>query len=585
MIFQRRFHSHTPTTIDTPPTPPPKDKPPPPKTLEEILAIVVSPRAPQPPPHAPGTVASKPRLFKSTPNRSASSPLKSSLPQRAPSSRKTGHATIRTDGVNGHDSFESDAFAVHMPTTRIPIIDSPIPQHKPKSPTSTQAEAIRTYKQKAERARERNDNVGVRVPPNIASYDYAYASTSAVAAAVPAILKPSSSPPAPTGAFPVSPPLQQEERTQSGARAHAMATSKISSNTSIYRKPTVVGVTTAASVIEESIHFVRADSKGGASRPTTPPKSTTVKISMKPKTPSPTKRPAVPAIKVEPVASEPTHSQKCDEEHYRGLYYRAPHVSPASSASRSPSPTKTMPNFTRQYSIEGDSIFGYKIKDPLGAVAGASKSVSSSSEDEKPKATASKARSNPKQQTSPPKRTIADRWPWIRKGAAVGKPPSAPAPDPPSRTLAPRRPLSTYKSPFETFESPSTTAGTRPVLPRPVAVAATPVAPLAKSTLSKTASAGPRGTAGSAAPAASKAIENGLQQVQSWFLLTLKLCLALYIVVALWFILDAVREALFAISVPLRFVLMFVWAVVNFLGRTLGIILKTTGGRVRVLGR
>jgi hypothetical protein len=93
------------------------------------------------------------------------------------------------------------------------------------------------------------------------------------------------------------------------------------------------------------------------------------------------------------------------------------------------------------------------------------------------------------------------------------------------------------------------------------------------------------GTAASAAPAASTVIETGLHQVQSYILRTLKVCLTLYLVVSLWFILDAVREALFAVSVPLQFVLMFIWAIVGFLGRMLGIVAKTMGGRIRVLGR
>lgn len=583
MIFQRRFHSHTPIIIDKPPTPPPKDIPSPPKTLEEILAIAVSPRAPQPPPHAVGTVASKPRQSKNTPLRSASSPLNSALLAQAPSSRKTGHATIHTAGAGGHESFESDAFAVHMPTTRIPIIDAPILRPKPPSPTRAQIEAMHAYRQKAKQARERNDSIGVRVPPNIASYDYAYANTPGVVAAVPAILKPSSSPPAHSGAISAIPPVRVRERAESEPRAaHTVATSSISSNTSVYRKPAVSGVITTAAVIEESVQFVRADSRGGALRPTTPPKSTTVKISMNPRTPSPAKARAAPAVKVETFLNEAGRTPLRGEEHHRGLYYRTPHVEPA-TPSRSPSPTKTMPNFTRQHSIEGDSIFGYRVKDPLGAVAGASNSVSSSSDDEKPKASTDKPQNDENQ--SPPKRTIADRWPWIRKGAAVGKPPSAPAPDPPVKASTHRRPLSTYKSPFETFDSLSPALGVRSAPFRPGVGAAISRAPTTKSGLIKRTLASQQGTAGSTAPAISTIIEAGLHQVQSYFLLSLKICLALYLIVSLWFILDAVREALIVVSVPLQFVLMLVWAVVGVLGRTMGMVTKTMGGRIRVLGR
>lgn len=577
MIFQRRFHSHTPTSIDSPPTPPPKDGPSPPKTLEEILAIAVSPRAPKPPPHAFGTVASKFRIAKDVPIRSASSPLKSTVPKRAPSSRKTGHATIHTEGVNGQDSFESDAFAVHMPTTRIPIIDAPVARNKPASPTRAQVEAVQTYREKAQQARQRNDTVGVRVPPNIASYDYAYAGTSTVNTAIPASLKPSGSPPSPARAFPITGSTPQLARAQPEPRAIHTTTSKISSNTSVYRKPTVLGVTTAAAVIEESVHFVRADSKGGASRPTTPPKSTIVKISMKPKTPSPVKAPGrfpvIPSIKVSPSQTE---AHQATAEHRRGNYYRAPHVASA-TPSRSPSPTKTMPNFTRQYSIEGDSIFGYKIKDPQGTVAGAAKSVSSSSDDEKPHPTPSKPQSSA-QPSSSQKRTLTDRWPWIRKGATVGKPPSAPAPDPPvkakakAKAVVERPAASRYVSPFDTLES-SAPAHPTPLRASP-AVAALKKAPI-----------GPRNESPTLPSPFPPSLDAGLQQVQAGFLLGLKIGLALYIVVSLWFVLDAVREALCAIFVPLQLVLVLAWAVVRFVGGALGTLAAALGGRIRVLGR
>ncbi|KAJ4989931.1 hypothetical protein SVAN01_04578 [Stagonosporopsis vannaccii] len=569
MIFQRRFHSHTNSTIDSPPTPPPKDRASPSRTLEEILAIAVSPRAPKPPPHAAGTVASNPPIAKNTPLRSASSPLKSGVPRRAPSSRKTGHATIHTDAVDGHEAFESDAFAVHMPTTRIPIIDTPVARSKSSSPTKAQVEAAQTYRQKAREAREKNNNIGVRVPPNIASYDYAYASTSKTQASIPAVLKPSSSPPAPAGAFPISPPMVQERWTRTEPRsAPTITKSKISSNTSVYRKPTVTGVTTAASVIEESVHFVRADANGGASRPTTPSKSTTVKISLRPKTPSPSRNAAVPKIKVQAGQTESSHAQTCGADHRRGMQYRSAHVE-IIPPSRSPSPTKTMPNFTRQYSIEGDSIFGYKVKDPLGTMGGADKSASSSSEDEKPKAATIKAQSGTK--TPPLKRTLTDRWPWIRKGATVGNPPTAPAPDPPVKAPSAARPRSIYVSPFESLTSPPTTPLTTGLR--------------AQAGVARKASVVMRSTSSPAASASSTSFDKGLQQIQDCLLLVLKISLALYVVVALWFILDAIREVLCALFVPLQYVVFFVYALVGFVGNGLRMAVGMLDGKMRLLRR
>ena len=585
MIFQRRFHSHTPTTAESLPTPPSKDITSPPKTLEEILAIAVSPRAPKPPPHAVGTIAGNPQIVRNTPLRSVSTPLKSNVPRRAPSSRKTGHATIYTDGIDGHDAFESDAFAVHMPTTRIPIIDAPVSQSKSTSPTKAQAEAVRTYQEKAKQARERNNSIGVRVPPNIASYDYAYANTSKKDAAIPAVLKPSSSPHVQAGAFPVSPPLPQEKRAQPEPKSEPVfKKSKISSNTSVFHKPTVLGVTTAATVVEESVQYLRADANGGALRPSSPPKSTTVKISMKPRSPPAPKAPPLPTIKVEACEAEPHQGHTCQVEHCRGIYYRNPYLE-SITTSCSPSSTKTMPNFTCQHLVEGDSIFGYKVRDPLITVAGADKPNSSSSKNRKPNATTSKTQNSAKQ--SPPKRTLTDRWPWIRKGAAIGKPPSTPAPDPPVKVSASKRPMSTYTSPFEDLASPPTTSP--PVRPTPLRSAAAAVAAKAATTKTQPASpkkapAVPRSTA-LPAPATSSSFEAGLQQIQSFIGLTVKIGLALYVFVALWFILDAVRDVLYVLCVPLRLVLVFTWAIVSFVGKGLGVVAGSMGGKIRVLGR
>jgi hypothetical protein len=591
MIFQRRFHSHTPTSIDSPPTPPPKDDASPAKTLEEILAIAVSPRAPKPPPHAIGTVASNTRIAKNAPLRSASTPLKSCVPKRAPSSRKTGHATIHTDPVGGHDAFESDAFAVHMPTTRIPILDAPVSRPKARSPTRAQAEAVQTYKDKAEQARERNSSVGVRVPDNIASYDHAYASTSKPDMTIPDVLKPSNSPPAPAGAFPPRPPAVQHKWTP--RNEPAIPKNRISSDTSVYRKPTILGVTTSAAVVSESVSYVRTDAKTGSSSPTTPPRSTTVKISMKPKTPSPPRAPAGPAATVEPCKPHTSDAHTCEVEHCKGIYYRAPSIETESNT-RSPSPTKTMPNFTRQYSLEGDSIFGYKVKDPLGTVAGADKSASNSDE-EKPQTTTSRGKKLDDLRKTQ-KRTLADRWPWIRKeggrGVGSGSPPQMPAPDPPatmpgkpsahSKSVK-KRPGNSYVSPFEGLASP--TSSSPPVRPAPVK----PAAAAAKAATSQAEAAKKNPTrpepASSGTSEAILSLDTGIKQIQDLVVLVVKIGLALYIVVALWFVLDAVREALCIVCVPLRFLLMIVWAVVSSVGRTLGVVVGGMGGKIRVLGR
>jgi hypothetical protein len=56
---------------------------------------------------------------------------KEPTPRGIPTSKKTGYATIRTDSTDTQPAFESDAFAVLMPTTRLPILDRPITRTKP----------------------------------------------------------------------------------------------------------------------------------------------------------------------------------------------------------------------------------------------------------------------------------------------------------------------------------------------------------------------------------------------------------------------------------------------------------------------
>ncbi|PVH94538.1 hypothetical protein DM02DRAFT_732455 [Periconia macrospinosa] len=103
----------------------------------------------------------------------------------APSRRSNLNTTIHTDATETLPAFKSDAFAVEMPTTREPILETlpPPPVFRariPKvasPPSRAQVEAYQTYKQKAEQVRERNNSTGVRVPSKIVSYDYAYQSS------------------------------------------------------------------------------------------------------------------------------------------------------------------------------------------------------------------------------------------------------------------------------------------------------------------------------------------------------------------------------------------------------------------------
>jgi hypothetical protein len=152
--------------------------------------------------------------YRSTPSSPDQSPVqrKPPTPTRIPTSKKTGYATIRTDSTDTQPAFESDAFAVLMPTTRLPILDRPITRTKP-APTkaaiaaaaTARADAFRTYQEKAQLIRERNNSQGVKVPSRIVSYDYAsrHLADQRTAPEVETIT------PAPAGSFPISPPLPQ----------------------------------------------------------------------------------------------------------------------------------------------------------------------------------------------------------------------------------------------------------------------------------------------------------------------------------------------------------------------------------------
>jgi hypothetical protein len=93
-------------------------------------------------------------------------------PKRWPTSRKTGYDTIHTDSTDTQPAFESDAFAVLMPTTRLPNFENPISPTKNASP-ATRANALRTYEEKARQIQERNNSEGMQIPSRFVSYDYA----------------------------------------------------------------------------------------------------------------------------------------------------------------------------------------------------------------------------------------------------------------------------------------------------------------------------------------------------------------------------------------------------------------------------
>jgi hypothetical protein len=242
-----------------------------------------------------------------------------------------------------------------------------------------------------------------------------------------------------------------------------------------------------------------------------------------------------------------------------------------------------MPNFTRHSSVEGDSLFGYTRKDVSGTMAGASP-TSSGSEKEKEKekgkepmkcrvtgkaaekgtekATA-KVTEKPVEKTvkTTPKRTLTTRWPWLRpSGPRIVKPTTAPVIfAAPAAKTAPR-PVSEYVDPFIAVEAtPKST-------PKPTPAPTQLCTPTPKLVSPKRAPVRWAAPAPASAPSSTDKFDTGFAQIKSLSFMLLKLCFVIYSVIALWFILDAVREAIHTIGVPFRMLrwlggVVWMWAV------------------------
>lgn len=514
MLFRR--HGLSPPQYVVPPTGTytersvPNTLPRTPRTLEEMLAI--SSKRPKSPLYGP---RNPPKGYHSTASsRSAQwTEYRTTPTQRwEPRSKKTGHATIRTDATDSHEAFESDAFAVHMPTTRLPIIENTMSPPKP-SPAA-QAEAYRTYMEKARQVRERDNNQGVRVPSKIVSHDYAIPNVAGHNAPLVRTISPPISPPTPAGSFPVSPYLPQTgwEKPQREDRSHIKASRATDESRKLYTLNKHAGSSSIAST-PNSRYRCRADSEAGASRSTsspTPPLAT-IRVRLKPK---------LVVAEADPVQTESRYS----------LYTR-PSPTCSTQTSRSASLVKSMPNFRRHQSIEGDSIFGYRSKD-TGTVAGASST--SGSDIEKGK----EDKEMDKGKKTTPKRSLTSRWPWLRpSGHRVSKPTLVPA----GQATA-KRP-SAYIDPFVTHATP---------VPTPI-VSRSPVA-------SRPAS--PRKIGRSPPPASTGKFDSGFAQIKRLTFLILKIAFSLYAVIAFWFVLDAIREAFHTLGAPFRVMKLlggFVW--------------------------
>lgn len=467
-----------------------------PEGFKEALALSQSPPPPPPPPpHA----SKSPSPARQPLTRSQSSSWwmeirKSPTPkQQGPRSRKTGEATIRTEATENEPAFESDAFAVHMPTTREPILDAPVFRAKLPSPSKAQVEAYHTYKHKADLARERQQVQGVQVPSKLISYDYAFANA---AREYQSVELDESSPPSPTdfapaGSFPASPPILQHGWAKPAPRLHGPRA--MSEGTHLFNPSPTGNVRANNSPPRYYQRTANAETGTSRSTPTPSPKPSTITVRLKPKG-------SVPG----PVTDRP------QEESKWGLYNRSPQSS--SNGSRSPSPTK--PNFLYT-TTANDTVFGYGSKNINGTVADVSKTPQTSPTKLPKTATKEKA---------------TGRWAWLRPvGPRAAKPTGTQTIHTPvaaAKTTAYIDPFVLHASPVPS--KPTTPSSSRPASPKK------PIHSLPPQNIDKS------------------TFETGFAQIKSLTSLLLKLCLLIYALVGLYFLLDAIRQVVSMMGAPFR---------------------------------
>ncbi|KAF9734556.1 hypothetical protein PMIN03_012166 [Paraphaeosphaeria minitans] len=505
-----------------------------PATLEEALSLAPTP--PRTPPHLSHskTSSASSSEVRHLLERSQSSEyfleIKRSPAPKAPVSRKSVWGrTIRTEAP-GEDAFESDAFAVEMPTTREPIVEVPkeasVFRAKIPHPSQAQVDAYQTYKQKAHQVRERNSNEGVKVPNKIVSYDYAHPNRKGKSATAPlhVDLTPPDSPRqlSPAGSFPTSPPIAQHAWATSAAAqqprnlhlfssgANAKSARSISDTNKIAftKTSTSLGSNTSSPL---GSRYQRGDCVTGASRSpsASPPR---IKVRIVPKS---------TAAQTQAQTHTRTAHESPQKDGWWALYNRSPPTSSAES-SRPSSPEKHAQfayttSASQQVKATNDAVFGYTTDSIKGTPAPVKRTFADILKDREKK-------------KSEQKRTIASRWAWLRPTA-----PRVAEPTPSAVSAPVLRPTSTYVDPFVQHATPPPTipATSRPASPkkiaRPAPLPATGPTPKGK-------------------------FDSGFAQITSFFSVILKVCLILYALVAVYFVLDAVREAVHALGAPFRFI-------------------------------
>ncbi|KAI2483643.1 hypothetical protein Ptr902_05960 [Pyrenophora tritici-repentis] len=477
------------------------------RILEEILGL--APIAPKPPTHRSiGLTSSHPS---SSPTRAGHTPGKTV--KREASSKKTGRATIRTDATETHAEFESDAFAVHMPTTRLLVIDQPTSPAK-RSYTA-QIEAYRTYEEKARQIRECNNIQGVVLPHKIASYDYSGKERIGKVTTSMEANEPLASSPRPAGSFPISPSLPQNSwdwpSKRHGICVEIARMADGSNMPQIPRKPIVAHSNISPNTTR---YRSRADSEAGASSSTA----------------SPTRRPIPVKVRVMPKLAVP-QEERIQTESVPSLYNRPSATIPSRQTSRFSSPVKSMPNFTRRNSVDGDSIFGYTRKKDLTSTIGGPRAPTIAQLEIKEKSV--------KHITKP---TLTSRFPWLRTtGPRIAKPSTSLVVFHSATVPKPARTESTYIDPFVKLDVVTPPAHTTSLLKSPAEPAR----------LIST----PRKLRVQPTKAQDTHLSTGFMQLRQFGIIVLRIALYLYAVIAAWFILDAVREAVLTVGVPSRVLL------------------------------
>jgi len=173
---------------------------------------------------------------------------------KTPHSRKTSTTTILTETGNDQPAFESDAFAVNMPTTR-----------EPAEPyTSPSPAQIAAYQHNAEKARRNvfNDYQTEHAVPMAVSYDCAYENIPFNPHYILELdATPPSSPPTPPGAFPTSPPEPTFTTSHYNSGSRSIPTPRYS----IIRKPVGASASPRQSIEDNKIDH--HDTSVGAEHP------------------------------------------------------------------------------------------------------------------------------------------------------------------------------------------------------------------------------------------------------------------------------------------------------------------------------